>query len=248
MITGTTAAIDASVTFTYFVPFRDAASATVLDPDSGDDDTSPNNVSLLGDWTPTDARDAGGTDNVSVDEAGPEETFTPKSIAIQKSVALQNDVGGAGYSGGDTVEYTLVFQISDFFGFDDIVIDDLMSDGQRFDTTFSPTLSVIEHGVTASGNVSPANVTVTDNFSGAGLADGTQEVQFRVSDELVTRSGSNADALVLGGLVPVAGTGVGTDPQRRNVRRRGHHGNTCLPRDCARRIYGRFCLGRCFGR
>ena len=208
-ITGTTAAIDASVTFTYFVPFRDADGATVLDPNSGDDDTSPNNVALLGDWTPSDARDAGGTDNVSVDQAGPEATFTPKSIAIQKSVALQNDVGGGGYSGGDTVEYTLVFQISDFFGFDNIVIDDVMSDGQRFDTGFTPTLSVTEHGTTASGlNISPANVTVTDHFSGAGNLDGTQEIQFRVSDELVTRG---ADALVLGGLVPVAGTG-GTDP------------------------------------
>ena len=219
-ITGTTAAVDASVTFNYFVPFRDADSNTVLDADSGDDSTSPNNVALLGDWTPNDTRDVATViDNVSIDEAGPEETFAPKSIAIQKSVALVDpsdptDVVPDVYSSGDTVEYTLVFQISDFFGFDDIVIDDILSDGQRFDTGFSPTLTVDEHSTSSAGNVSPANFTVTNNFAGAGLDDGTQAFQIRVSDELAGRTGGNA--LVLGGLVPVAGTGVGNDPDPAN--------------------------------
>ncbi|MGB7343551.1 MAG: isopeptide-forming domain-containing fimbrial protein [Pirellulaceae bacterium] len=212
-ITGTTASVDASITFSYFIPFRDADSAIIIDPASGDDVVVDNNIALLGDWTPTDPGDTGSTtNNVIVDVAGPEETMEAKSIAVQKSVSLQNDAGGAGYSGGDTVEYTINFQVSDFHALDTISLDDYISDGQRFDTTFSPTLTVIEHGLSSTGNISPSNYDVTDHFTGGTPAvapiDGSQQIEFFVSNELVLRG---ADAVLLGGLVPVGGT-TGTDP------------------------------------
>lgn len=54
------------------------------------------------------------------------------------------DVGPAGASPGDTLEYTLAFQVSDFFSFDQLVIADSFSDGQLWHSGFTPTLSVAE--------------------------------------------------------------------------------------------------------
>jgi len=212
-VTGTTATVDASVTLSYYVPFRDADGTLVIDSITGDDATSPNNATVLGDWDPIDTRDPDGTDNVSIDVAGPEHILTPKSIATQKSVAIISDPGGNGLSPGDVLEYTIEIQVSDYFGFDDLVLTDVISDGQRFDASFTPTLQFIEHGL-ATGNLAlnAANFTVTDKFTG-GVApvapiNGTQEIEVRLSDELITRTGNG---VALGGLIPVGGTG-GADP------------------------------------
>jgi fimbrial isopeptide formation D2 family protein/uncharacterized repeat protein (TIGR01451 family) len=215
-LTGTSAANDATVVFTYFVPFRNANSTQIIDPVSGNDATAPNNARFEGDWNPIDTRDAGGTNNAVANPAGPEHELTPKSIAVQKTVAIVSDVGGAGYSGGDTVEYTIDFQISDYFAFQDLAINDILSDGQRFDTSFTPTLLVTEHGSISTGNINAANFVITDRFTGGvtpvAPINGTQIVDFAISDELVTRS---LDGTILGGLIPVGGTGAG-DPNPTN--------------------------------
>jgi uncharacterized repeat protein (TIGR01451 family)/fimbrial isopeptide formation D2 family protein len=211
-VSGTTSTTDATITFSYFVPFRDADAQHVIDTSSGDDATSQNNASALGDWTPLDPRDTGGTNNASANASGPEHVLTPKSIAIQKGVNLLNDPDGNGLSPGDTLEYTLEFQVSDFFGFDDVFINDIISDGQRFDTSFVPQLSVTNLGTTTSGAISAPNFTVIDHFTGAAspvpTIDGTQELTFFVSNELTARTG---DGRLVGGLVPPVGTG-GSDP------------------------------------
>lgn len=213
-LTGTAASVDAAITFSYFVPFRDAASnIIIIDPDSGDDVDSLNNVSMLGNWIPTDTRDQGTPasmiDNVSIDAAGPEAEFDAKSIAIQKSVSLTNDVGGGGFSGGDTVTYTLQFQISDYFALENIVALDTLQDGLRFDTGFVPVLSMTEQGATTSRPFDAAFNSFTNNFSGAGLDNGTQVIQFDISDELDDRTG--LDGRLHGGLMPIGGT-LGPDP------------------------------------
>lgn len=211
-LVGTTSTADASVIFTFFVPFRDANANQIISPTSGNDTTSPNNASFAGNWTPIDTRDPAGVDNAVANAVGPEHTLTPKSIATQKSVTLINDVGGGGYSGGDTVEYTIEFQVSDYFAFDNIILNDVMSDGLRFDTSFTPTLSITEHGLVSSGAIASANFSLSDHFTGGtptvAPVDGTQEVLFAISNELVARG---LDAILLGGLIPAAGTG-GPDP------------------------------------
>ena len=217
-VTGAVGAGDAQVTFSYYIPLRDADGVLVINAVSGDDATSPNNATALGDWDPLDARDPSGTGtgnvsvDVSVDVAGPEHVLTPKSIATQKSVAVFSDPGGNGLSPGDVLEYTIEIQISDYFGFENIVLSDVISDGQRFDASFTPTLQFTEHGAATSDDLDAANFTVTDKFTGGvspvAPIDGTQEIEVRLSDELVTRG---ANGVVLGGLVPVGGTG-GADP------------------------------------
>ena len=83
-VTGTAAANDASMTFTFYVPRTNAGGAVVLDPNTGHKVDSDNQASSTAQWTPTDTRDP--ATPVSVDSAGPEHTLHDRSLAIEKSV------------------------------------------------------------------------------------------------------------------------------------------------------------------
>jgi len=204
-VTGSTASNDVTVIFEYFVPLLDADGSRVIDRISGDDVLSQNTARAVGDWTPVDPRDAGGIDNAVADPVGFEHVLTDKSIAIQKSVAIAIDTGAAGPTPGDTLEYTLTFQISDYFAFQNLIATDILSDGQRFDVGFAPMLSINEHGSNSSGGMNVANYNVLLDSPGTGSTTTT----FFISNELVTRS---LDGILLGGNVPVGGTG-GPIPQ-----------------------------------
>lgn len=206
---------DAVVVFEYFIPRLDADSAAVIDASSGDDALSENQARAEGDWTPIDGRDPGGTSNAVADPAGAEHTLADKSIAIQKSVANISHPGAEHPVPGDVLEYTLTFQVSDYFSFDNVNVADVISDGQRFDTNFTPTMSVTVHGSTSSGDMDNANVQVTTHYSNppdrsaADGTNGTTDILFKVSDELNTRG---VDVRLTGGCVPANGTGNGTPP------------------------------------
>ncbi len=148
-VTGTAAAVDASMTFTFYVPQLDSASGAVVDPLTGDDAFALNQASSAGEWIPADPRDP--TTSVVVNPAGAEHTLTVKSLAIQKTSAIVHNVGAVGASPGDTLEYTLTFQISDYFSFGDLSISDLLSDGQRLDGTFDPTFTITDRSGTVIG-------------------------------------------------------------------------------------------------
>ncbi|MEW6505265.1 MAG: sortase [Chloroflexota bacterium] len=201
-----------SLTFEFFIPLLDAGSASVIDPVSGNDALSCNNASASGDWTPLDPRDS--TTTIMVNPDGCEHTLTDKSIAIQKSVT---NLSPAPLSPGDVLEYTLDIQVSDFFVFDRVVVTDVISDGQRWDSTFTPTLQVSGNPSTydSSGSISTANYTVdTSQIGNSGPnppddgTNGTTTITFRVSDEIITRG---QDGRLIGGCVPPSGTG-GSDP------------------------------------
>ncbi|MDO9084700.1 MAG: sortase [Anaerolineaceae bacterium] len=207
----------AIIVFEYYIPLRDTIGNYVLDPDSGDDVNSCNQVRADGDWDPLDPRDEGSTGNVNENPIGCEHTLQDKSIAIQKGVSV---VGGGIPTPGKTLEYTLNFQISDYFAFEDVVISDIISDGQHFDPSFVPTLFVNGNGFSSPGDFHPDNFSVACNYSGA-LNDGINCTEidpasdngittfsFEVSSELVSRS---FDGKLVGGCVPPSGTG-GSDP------------------------------------
>ncbi|MGV6852310.1 MAG: hypothetical protein ACWA5R_09075 [bacterium] len=207
-VTGGAGSNDATVTFEYYIPRDDANANPVINASSGDDVVSPDEASALGDWTPVDPRDAGGIDNAQVDVVGPEHILNDRSIAIQKGVAVVLDTGAVGPSPGDVLEYTLQFQVSDYFAFQNLVSSDVFTDGQRFDATFTPTLSINEHnGGNTSGNFNPTNFSVTlnaDNNPLTPATDGSTTVVFNISNELITRG---LDGLLLGGGVAQGGTG-----------------------------------------
>ncbi len=208
-VTGDSSAADAEMIFSFYIPRLDAGGSEVIPAGSCTPATSENNATALGDWNPVDARDTGGTDNASADPAGPEHTLSVKTIPLQKSVGIASDTGVAGASPGDTLEYTLEFQVSDVMAFNALHLKDIISDGQRFDTGFTPTIEVHEHGTTTGpAAFNGASFSVTDHYTGAASPvapiDGTQEIDFEVSDEMVHQG---LDAVMLGSCVPPGGTG-----------------------------------------
>ncbi len=204
----------ASVTFSYYIPLFDSSNNRVIDPSTGDDVVSNNNAFAIGDWTPIDTRDAGGVDNAVADPAGFEHVLTDKSIAIQKSVVNVTDGTN---SPNDVLEYTITFQISDYFAFDGITVTDIISDGQHFDSSFTPTMSVNGNPSPANdsiGNMNSLNYIVSCNYTGGpgpectlnnpAADDGTTTVFFNVSGELISRI--QPSRLVGGCINPSSGT------------------------------------------
>jgi uncharacterized repeat protein (TIGR01451 family)/fimbrial isopeptide formation D2 family protein len=197
-VTGSTGSSDATVTFEYYVPEFDANGVRIINANTGDDVISQNNGRAEADWTPIDTRDPAA--HPVVDQAGPEHVLTDKSVAIQKGVSIINDVAPPGPSPGDLLEYTLNFQISDYFSFRNLRIqNDVLSDGQRVDGSFTPTLSVTENGATSSGTFAPSNFSVTVDSPGTG----TSILFFDISGERILRG---LDGRLLGGLVPDGGS------------------------------------------
>jgi large repetitive protein len=217
-IAGTAAINDIQVTVNFYVPllYDDADvdllfNNPVIDPLSGDDVTSSNSVSATGGWLPLDTRDriSGPSTPIpatGICPVGCPHTLTDKSIAIQKLIS-----GTAGP--GQILTYTLDFQISDFFAFDGVTITDVISDGQRLDTTFTPTLFFNGNTNNFSlGSFAAANYDVTCHYTvsvGAGTGaecegpntptNGTTDLVFRVSDQI------GGNGRLIGGCVNPAG-------------------------------------------
>ncbi|MFQ3670748.1 MAG: hypothetical protein SNJ84_04760, partial [Verrucomicrobiia bacterium] len=196
----------------FYVPRLDANGDEILPGADGAFEIVQNQAWGYGSWTPIDVRDApvriGFNATVDPNLLNPpnaipspafENTFTAKSIAVQKGVGIAIDTGTPGATPGDTLEYTLNFQISDYFAFDEIVITDTFSDGQRFDQTFGAFLEINGNTFSlASLLFDTSNYTVSQNFTGAVASgnltldpapnDGTTTITFRVSDELIRRA------------------------------------------------------------
>ena len=205
----------AVVVFEYFIPEFDADGARVLPAASGDDRLAPNQAEAVGDWTPLDPRDAGGTGNAVAGGPGPEHVLNLRSIAIQKGAALVIDGGGAGPTPGDTVEYTLTFQVSDYFTFGDVVVTDVLSDGQRLVGT--PTLSVGDRDGAVAGGFTPGSDLLVDTsrfppaYGGSGAwGDGSTVLTYNVSQAMLALGAANG--VLTGGraISPDAGPATGT--------------------------------------
>ncbi len=190
-VTGTTGTSDAQMRFTFYIPITDALGSAVLNASTGASAVSSNNVYATGFWI----RD--GVLVTSTTAVGP---IADRSIAIQKSAASPEVKPGA------FITYTLNFQVSDFFAFNNVVISDTISDGQHFDASFAPTLVVNGNGFTSSGAINASNFVTINHWSTAPdfvpPALGTTDFIVRVSDELQTRLGNGN---LLGGCIPLGG-------------------------------------------
>ena len=235
-VTGVAGA-DIIVTYEAFVPYIEQGGDLVVNPDTGEegDLDEYNDARVTGDWTPD-----GGISQVVSDNAGPVTGGDPDgvlgaretdyiieehSIAIQKSAgfapesALGANDGGdraaSGWSEGDVAEFVMNFQISDYFAFDNVIVNDLMSDGLEFLPAFTsgpfdsdplelrPVLTFAMHAGAA------ANITVAfdeSNILAVENADGTTSIQFDVYQQLVDSNYINPGDPLLGGLIPVGGT------------------------------------------
>ena len=198
----------------------------VLAPDSGDDRLVDNQAYGFFEWDPVDDRDPtvviglnvdGSFDNTDLasaiataaPDAAPEHNDLEVSpLVVQKTFTVIDDGAVAGPTPNDLYEFSIDFQVSDYFGVQDIVVDDLLSDGFRFDDVFLPVLEINGNTyVLSSSAMDRSTWTVNQNFTGAGTPfsnyvidpaanDGTTLLEFRISEELIFRG---QDGLLLGG-------------------------------------------------
>lgn len=197
-VTGGPGAADASFTFSYYAPIDDAGGAPVLDPTTGAPAPAVDDARATASWTPTDPRDPVST--VTSDATANDHTLTIRSVATQKAATVVTDTGTPGPSPGDTLEYVIDVQISDYFAFTNLVVSDTFSAGQS--VTGTPTLEMTDGhtGGTAEAAFDAANFTLNPL---------TRQLEFRVSDELAARLGTG---VLAGGAIPVGGTGGGPPP------------------------------------
>ena len=171
--------------------------STVLDPLTGAKVTLGNNLSGTLGWIPIDPRDRV-LDPVTglptpipftQNPPGPEASFDAKSIATQKGVALFTDVGAPGVGPGDTLQYAINIQVSDYFEFQNLKVRDSLSDGQTF-VAGSARLTATEAGSTTGPLVfgSP-NVTAVETL-------GVTTLDLNISGQL------GGDGVLTGGLFP----------------------------------------------
>lgn len=195
----------------FYVPEFDANGDRII-PINGEDDLPDsrtfNDARALGDWTPLDPRDLGGVDNAEAqpDPVNPDHILDNKSIAIQKSVAV---VGGDSAGPGVYLEYTLEFQVSDYYTFGDFVITDTISDGQDFVYSVSTTTFTVSDrdGATTGTFALGTDLTHTVNV------DGTETLVFNLSAAMKTATGTaHADGILVGGLATAADD-LGKPPQ-----------------------------------
>ncbi|WP_315809276.1 VCBS domain-containing protein [Pseudomonas sp. C9-3] len=143
----------------FYVPEIDANGRPVIDPTTGNPVTiSFGTATVSGEWSPLDPRDhSTDPDGYSFTETGDSQgaTFVAKSITLLKQVNLQNDIGSAGLTPGDTLRYSMDIAISDYFSFGKNIlgqgrftVTDLLSDGQTFDARTAPTLIIQQNGTT----------------------------------------------------------------------------------------------------
>jgi len=210
-IVGTGGATDASMKFTFHAPRDDASAQPVLNLGTGAFVTETDQARATGTWTPLNP--AQSTTAVSSNTAT--DTITAKSLAVQKGVADLTHPGLI--QPGDVLEYTINFQVSDFFAFQNALASDVISDGQHFDSTFTPTLQFTDQGSTsASAGFAAANY----NVGARNTTDGTTPIGFGISNELIARAFSNGQ--LLGGSIPAAGpAALRRRPIRRSARRPG---------------------------
>ncbi len=201
-VLGTGSESDVVMTFSYFVPQDDAAGLDVIPLGTGGTALATNVASATGTWTSANPNYPGPqTISSDPDDANAQHTLTARTVALQKSYADLTNPGSP--RAGDLIEYTLNFQVSDFFALADFDITDVISDGQEFDATFTPTLTFTQQSESYTAEAfDPANFSVTVNDPG----DGTTDVVFDVSSQLAALRGS-ADGDLLGAAIPPGGTG-----------------------------------------
>lgn len=178
---GNGAAGTQNATFNFYVAEFDQSGANVLDPSTGVSKTisDTNNIIVRGDWTAIDVRDQVGGMPVAVSDTSDAQSFTAKSIAIQKGASNSD----ASPTPGDTVTYTLNFQISDYFAFDTLTLEDTFDDGLNIGA--SPiTLDVTRQGTTETQQTFTLNTdyTLTENTG----TDYSETLNFDISALLTT--------------------------------------------------------------
>ena len=204
-ITGGVSPSDVSVRYSFLVPRLNAGGAVIVAAATGDDVATVDDASLVVAYKPADTRDPTATTTLNPNTAD-NHTLIAKSIAIQQTSTIADNAGSAAFTAGDTLAYTMAGQVSDFFSTGDLVLTDVLGDGQTF-VDGSATFSTTSETITTSAAFDAADVTV-DTSARTTCSNGTTTIALRLSQALA-RAGSSP--IVVGGLVHATpGNGAAT--------------------------------------
>ena len=170
MVTGTTAGGDVVLTFQAFVPQNDVGGSPVVTP-TAPVRAIPNQASVAGTYDPPGAGAAG-----PIAANSNTATLAAQLLTLRKSVAVVSDSAPAGPSPGDTLEYTLTFDLSDYHsvalvGANRLQFTDVLGDGQTFAGCGSATIAAQANGTSLA--VTPLAGACS---AGAKAADGTTAI------------------------------------------------------------------------
>jgi fimbrial isopeptide formation D2 family protein/uncharacterized repeat protein (TIGR01451 family) len=117
--------LDKQITYTGYVQeFAGGSGAPIIPPSTGATTTSTNSASATYNYDP-------GTGNINLTAGPVSSTLEHRSLYTTKSIT-NTTTGGATAKPGDTLTHTLIYDISDYFSFDDLQITDTLSDGQTY--------------------------------------------------------------------------------------------------------------------
>ncbi len=191
-----------NVTFDYYISNDPSGTAAPTnDPTTGAPAPVVNTVTGDGDWTPLDTDDA--PQSVSDSDSN---TITASTLAIQKSNAVFEDNNAPGASPGDVYEFTVNVQVSDYFSYGDLSVQDILGDGWVYEAGSAEFFVVEEAGNlgSASSRISlTSNETVVDDTPGLGQT----EVTWDISQAMIDAGG---DGLLIG---DIAGDGASSGTQ-----------------------------------
>ncbi|HEX2623474.1 MAG TPA: hypothetical protein VHL11_25105, partial [Phototrophicaceae bacterium] len=193
--------VDVSIEFTFYAD-------EILDPTTGESEQIYNSMDAIGTWAPPDSRDAGFPGNAraygecTVDICPGGDAPVVVSFGAQKHVEPLSDP----VRPGTVLEYTIDFELSDFYVIDDVILNDIISDGQHLDPTFTPHITFTQHGVMQDTDLNPANYDVLEYWTGGNpsppapppAVDGDTVLRVRVTDQV--------GSPMLGGCIPPGGT------------------------------------------
>ncbi len=153
-ITGGPGAVDASVDVLFAVPLS-ANGSPVVDNTNNYLNAVGNTATVDGTFQSTPLPQQSTSLNAPINV---------KPLITQKTVAIQTDTGGNGYTPGDTVIYTIDAYISDYHAINNLQLTDITPDGITYQTGTS-NVTLTQGSTTNTIAITP---TVTDNTPGAG--------------------------------------------------------------------------------
>lgn len=204
---------DITVAFDYYVPELDANGQPIA-PGSTTNAATLDAIT----WIPSD-----GSPPLDVSSGvGPGVAdHSDRPITLGKGSTVVVDPTSNGATPGDIVRYTLTFEISDYFGYANLSLEDILSDGQHYfqNATYYPQLSITRDGGTQTYAFAPGNVDVACNYTDTGFGgecdshdytnssppdnDGGTTVTFDIAQELIAQVGND---FILGDLVDDGGS------------------------------------------
>ncbi|MFN5062842.1 MAG: beta strand repeat-containing protein [Pseudomonadota bacterium] len=117
--------IDRQMSYTgYIQEFAGGSGAAVVPPSTGATTTSTNSASATYNYDP-------GSGSIALTSGPVSTTIQQRSLYTTKSITNAT-TGGSTAKPGDTLTHTLIYDISDYFSFDDLQITDTLGDGQTF--------------------------------------------------------------------------------------------------------------------